>query len=415
MSALYESVDAVRAGRMKVITSIDDLKVIYRRRVPKMFYDYVQSGSWTESTLQDNQFDFAQIKLRQKVGIDVSSRTTACTLLGEEASMPVALSPVGMAGLQNADGEIKAARAAERFGVPFTLSTMSINSMEEVADKTDKPFWFQLYAMRDQEFMNRLIERARECRCSALVVTMDLPVIGQQHQNLKNNMAVPSAWTLSTIWQFVLNWPWAIDMLPARRRRFGNLAGHVKGANDNASLRAWIGSQFDGSLDWGKLRLLRMAWRGPLILKGIMNVEDANKALSIGADAIVVSNHGGRQLDGSVSSIKVLPAILDAVGNKMEVHVDSGVRSGQDIFRALALGADAAHIGRAYIYGLGALGEAGVTKALEILHKELDLSMALCGVTAAENLCRENIGLPADSLGIPKTESFHGSTIGETS
>lgn len=381
---------------MSVITNIDDLKARYQRRVPKVFYDYVESGSWTEQTFRENSSDFAQIKLRQRVGVDVSGRSTTAQMLGQEVCMPVALAPIGMAGLQDADGEIKSARAAEQFGVPFTLSTMSINSLEEVAEQTHKPFWFQLYVMRDEDFLQQLMQRAQKAGCPALVVTLDLPVVGQQYKNLKNNMSLPSSWSLSTLFNVVSKWSWGRNMLPQRRRQFGNIMGHVKTVTNNASLRAWIGQQFEPALDWQKVRKIRSTWDGKLILKGILNPEDAVQALNVGADAIVVSNHGGRQLDGSLTSIRALPAILDAVGSRMEVHLDSGIRSGQDILKALALGAHGTYVGRAYIYGLGALGEAGVTKSLEILHKQLDLSMALCGVNSIQQLGRDNLLLPRD-------------------
>lgn len=378
--------------------TLDDLKERYRRRVPKVFFDYVESGSWTEQTFRENTSDFAGIRLRQRVGIDVSGRSTAGRMLGQETRMPVALAPVGMAGLQCADGEIKAARAAERFGVPFTLSTMSINSLEEVAEHTTKPFWFQLYVMRDEDFLRQLIQRAKDAKCSALVVTLDLPVIGQQYKNLKNNMSLPSSWSLSTLFNVITKFSWGWGMLPQRRRQFGNIMGHVKTVNDNASLRAWVAQQFDPALDWQKIRKIRALWDGKLVLKGILSPEDAVEAQNSGADAIIVSNHGGRQLDGALTSIRALPAILDAVGSRTEVHLDSGIRSGQDILKALALGAQGAYVGRAYIYGLGALGEAGVTKSLEILHTQLDLSMALCGVNSIQELGCNNLLLPRDFL-----------------
>jgi len=381
---------------MTVITHIGDLNTLYRRKVPKVFYEYVECGSWTEQTLRENLSDFARIRLRQRVGIDVSSRHLTAQMAGQDVAMPIALAPVGMAGIQCADGEIKSARAAERFGVPFTLPTMSINSIEEVAAHTTKPFWFQLYVMRDEGFSMRLIERAKDAKCSALMVTLDLPVIGQQHRNLKNNMALPSKWSASTVFNVLTKWSWGKGMVPQRRRQFGNISGHVKEISDNTSLRAWLATQFDGTLNWDTVKRIRRAWDGKLILKGILDPADAKLAHQAGADAVVVSNHGGRQLDGALSAIQALPAVLDSVGDRVEVHLDSGVRSGQDVLKALALGAKATYVGRAYIYGLGALGETGVTTALEILRKELDCSMALCGVRRVQDLGRDNLLLPKD-------------------
>jgi len=381
---------------MKTITHIDDLKTLYRRRVPQVFYDFVESGSWTEQTFRENCADFARIRLRQRVGIDVTGRSLATRMVGQDVAMPVALAPVAVAGLQCADGEIKAARAAERFGVPFVLSTMSINSIEDVARHTTKPFWFQLYAMRDEDYLRRLIARAKAAKCSALILTLDAPVIAQRHVDLKNNMSVPSQWSLSTLYNVLSKWSWGVGMLPQRRRQFGNIIGHVKSLSDNSGIRAWFSQQFEVPLSWDRVKHFRGLWDGKLILKGLLDPADAKKALDTGADAIVVSNHGGRQLDGALSAIKALPSVLDAVGARIEVHFDSGVRSGQDIFKALALGAQATYIGRAYIYGLGALGEAGVTKALEVLRKELDQTMALCGVRSVQSLNRDNLLLPKD-------------------
>jgi L-lactate dehydrogenase (cytochrome) len=379
-----------------VITNIEDLKRLYRRRVPRMFYDYAESGSWTEQTFRENVSDFADIKLRQRVAVDIAERTTAGRMVGQPVAMPLALAPVGLTGMQHADGEILAARAAQRFGVPFTLSTMSICSIEDVAAAVSEPFWFQLYVMRDQGFMERLIARAKAAECAALVLTLDLQVIGQRHKDLKNGLSAPPKPTPSVLLDLARRWRWGLGMLGTPRRGFGNIVGHVQGVSDVSNLMAWVGEQFDPTLDWAKVRRIRDLWQGPLILKGIMDPEDARHALDAGADAIVVSNHGGRQLDGALSSIRMLPRILDAVGNKLEVHLDSGIRSGQDVLKALALGAAGTYIGRAYIYGLGALGEAGVTRALEIIHKELDTTMGFCGERDVAELGRHNLLLPPD-------------------
>jgi L-lactate dehydrogenase (cytochrome) len=381
---------------LTVITNIADLKRLYRRRVPRMFYDYAESGSWTEQTFRDNSTDFADIRLRQRVAVDIAARSTKGNMVGQPVAMPVALAPVGLTGMQHADGEILAARAAARFGVPFTLSTMSICSIEDVADNVDAPFWFQLYVMRDQDFMERLIARAAAARCSALVLTLDLQVIGQRHKDLKNGLSAPPKPSLPVALDLLRRWRWGLGMLGTRRRGFGNIVGHVKGVSDVSNLMAWVGEQFDPSLDWARVRRIRDLWQGPLILKGIMDPEDARHAQDAGADAIVVSNHGGRQLDGAVSSIRMLPRILDAVGDELEVHLDSGIRSGQDVLKALALGARGTYIGRAYIYGLGALGEAGVTQALNIIRKELDTTMGFCGERDVADLGRHNLLLPAD-------------------
>ena len=381
---------------MPVITNIEDLKRLYRRRVPRMFYDYAESGSWTEQTFRENVSDFADIKLRQRVAVDIAERTTAGRMVGQPVAMPLALAPVGLTGMQHADGEILAARAAQRFGVPFTLSTMSICSIEDVAAAVSEPFWFQLYVMRDQGFMERLIARAKAAECAALLLTLDLQVIGQRHKDLKNGLSAPPKPTPSVLLDLARRWRWGLGMLGTPRRGFGNIVGHVQGVSDVSNLMAWVGEQFDPTLDWAKVRRIRDLWQGPLILKGIMDPEDARHALDAGADAIVVSNHGGRQLDGALSSIRMLPRILDAVGNKLEVHLDSGIRSGQDVLKALALGAAGTYIGRAYIYGLGALGEAGVTRALEIIHKELDTTMGFCGERDVAELGRHNLLLPPD-------------------
>lgn len=384
---------------MPVITNIEDLKRIYARRVPKMFFDYAESGSWTEQTFRDNTTDFEQIRLRQRVAVDMAGRSTASRMIGQEVAMPVALAPVGLTGMQSADGEIKAARAAEAFGVPFTLSTMSINSIEEVAEATTKPFWFQLYTMKDEDYMRRLIGRAKAANCSALVITLDLQILGQRHKDLKNGLSAPPKLTPRTIANLMTKWAWGIEMLSAKRRNFGNIVGHVEGISDASSLGAWTAEQFDPSLDWGKIEKLKEMWGGKVILKGILDEEDAKMAAKVGADAITVSNHGGRQLDGALSSIRMLPRIMDAVGDQVEVHLDSGIRSGQDVLKALALGATGTMIGRAFVYGLGAMGQQGVTRALEVIHKELDTSMALCGEKSVSNLGRHNLMVPEDFTG----------------
>ena len=384
---------------MPVITNIDDLKRIHRRRVPKMFYDYAESGSWTEQTFRENTSDFDQIRLRQRVAVDMSGRSTATQMIGQDVAMPVALAPVGLTGMQHADGEIKAARAAEAFGVPFTLSTMSINSIEDVAEATNKPFWFQLYTMRDTDYVSRLIERARAAKCSALVITLDLQILGQRHKDIKNGLTAPPKLTPSTIANLATKWRWGIEMLQTKNRSFGNIVGHVENISDASNLSAWTAEQFDPSLDWGKIAKIKEQWGGKVILKGILDAEDAKMALKVGADAIIVSNHGGRQLDGALSSIRALPSILDAVGDQIEVHMDSGIRSGQDVLKAMAMGAKGTYIGRAFIYGLGAMGQAGVTRALEVIHKELDTTMALCGETKVTDLGRHNLLVPKNFEG----------------
>ena len=383
---------------MPVITCIDDLKKIYRRRTPRMFYDYAESGSYTESTFRANSDDFQRIKLRQKVAVDMSGRSTESTMIGQKVTMPVALAPVGMTGMQSADGEIKAAQAAKKFGVPFTLSTMSICSIEDVAEATQHPFWFQLYVMRDQEFVENIIERAKKANCSALVLTLDLQILGQRHKDLKNGLSAPPKLTLPVMLDLATKWSWGLEMLQTKRRSFGNIVGHAKGVGDTRSLMSWTAEQFDPQLDWDKIARIRDLWGGKLILKGINDPDDARRAADFGADAIVVSNHGGRQLDGAVSSIRMLPEIVAVVGDRTEIHLDSGIRSGQDVLKALAMGAHGTMIGRAFIYGLGAMGEAGVTKALEIIHKELDVTMALCGERSVHDLGRHNLLIPKDFL-----------------
>ncbi len=380
---------------MSVITSIEDLKRIYKRRVPKMFYDYAESGSYTEQTFRDNTNDFRQLRLRQRVAVDMSERSVAGVMIGQPVAMPVALAPVGMTGMQSADGEIKAARAAEKFGVPFTLSTMSICSIEDVAAHTTAPFWFQLYVMRDQEFVAGVIERARKARCSALVLTLDLQILGQRHKDLKNGLSAPPKLTVKNILNIATKPRWALDMLGTQRHTFRNIVGHAKNVGDLSSLMAWTNEQFDPQLDWGKVQKIKDMWGGKLILKGILDEDDARRAADFGADAIIVSNHGGRQLDGALSSIRMLPRIVAAVGDRIEVHMDGGIRSGQDVLKALALGATGTYIGRSFIYGLGAMGEAGVTTALEVIRNELDTTMALCGERDVTNVGRHNLLVPA--------------------
>ena len=367
---------------MPVITNIEDLRVLAQQRVPRMFYDYADSGSWTESTYRANEADFQTIKLRQRVAVNMENRSTATTMIGQKVAMPVAIAPTGLTGMQHADGEILGALAAKKFGIPFTLSTMSICSIEDVAQATSgHPFWFQLYWMRDRDFMGRLMDRAKAAGCPALVLTLDLQVLGQRHKDLKNGMTAPPKPTLANIINLMTKPRWCLGMAGTRRHGFGNLIGHAKGVSDMSSLSAWTKEQFDPKLDWNDVEWVKNRWGGKLILKGIMDAEDARLAAESGADALVVSNHGGRQLDGAPSSIEALSEIVAEVGSKIEVHMDGGIRSGQDVLKAVALGAKGAYIGRAFLYGLGAMGEAGVTKALEIIHKELDVTMAFCGHT----------------------------------
>lgn len=388
-----------RGFSMAVITTIDDLKQLHRRRAPKMFYDYAESGSWTEQTFRENTSDFDKIRLRQRVAVDMSNRTTKSQMIGQDVAMPVALAPVGLTGMQSADGEIKAARAALKFGVPYTMSTMSICSIEDVAEATKAPFWFQLYVMRDEEFVDNIIARAKNAGCSALVLTLDLQILGQRHKDLKNGLTAPPKLTIPTMIDLATKWRWGIEMLQTKRRSFGNIVGHAKSVGDTSSLSSWTAEQFEPKLDWNMIARLKEKWGGKLILKGILDVEDAQQAVAVGADAIVVSNHGGRQLDGALSAIRMLPSIVAAVGDKIEVHMDSGIRSGQDVLKALSLGAQGVYIGRAYIYGLGAMGEAGVTKALEIIHRELDVTMALCGRRDVTTLDRDVLLVPEDFEG----------------
>ena len=373
---------------MTVITNIEDLRLLAKRRVPRMFYDYADSGSWTEGTYRANESEFSRIKLRQRVAVNMENRSTAVEMVGQAAKMPVAIAPVGLTGMQHADGEIHAARAAEKFGIPFTLSTMSICSIEDVAEHTSSPFWFQLYMMRDREAMARMIERCKAARCSALVLTLDLQVIGQRHKDLKNGLSAPPRPTIANMLNLATKPRWCLGMLGTQRRTFRNLVGHVKGVSDMKSLASWTNEQFDPRLNWEDVAWVKERWGGKLILKGIMEVEDAELAVKAGADAIVVSNHGGRQLDGAPASIQALPAIAQAVGSRTEVWMDGGIRSGQDVLKAWALGARGTMIGRAMVYGLGAMGQAGVSKALQIIHKELDVTMAFCGHTQLRQVDR---------------------------
>ncbi|MDB4214782.1 alpha-hydroxy-acid oxidizing protein [Burkholderiaceae bacterium] len=372
---------------MTVITNIEDLRRLAVKRVPRMFYDYADSGSWTESTYRANTDDFAPIKFRQRVAVNMLGRSTATTMIDQPVAMPVAIAPTGLTGMQHADGEIKAARAAKAFGVPFTLSTMSICSIEDVAAGTDNhPFWFQLYVMRDRGFIERLIDRAKAANCSALVLTLDLQILGQRHKDLKNGLSAPPKLTLGNILNMASKPRWCMGMAGTKRREFGNIVGHVSGVDDMGSLSDWTAKQFDPELNWGDVEWIKKRWGGKLIIKGILDEEDARLAVASGADAIVVSNHGGRQLDGAESTIAVLPRIVAAVGKDIEVHMDGGIRSGQDVLKAMAMGAKGTYVGRAFLYGLGAMGEAGVTKTLEIIHKELDLTMAFCGRTQMANV-----------------------------
>jgi L-lactate dehydrogenase (cytochrome) len=366
---------------MPVITNIEDLRVLAQKRVPRMFYDYADSGSWTESTYKANESDFQKIKLRQRVAVNMEGRSTATQMIGQNVAMPVAIAPTGLTGMQHADGEILAARAARKFGVPFTLSTMSICSIEDVAQHAGEGFWFQLYVMKDRAFIERLIDRAKAANCAALVLTLDLQILGQRHKDLKNGLSAPPKLTLSNIINIATKPRWALGMLGTHRRQFGNIVGHVSGVENMSSLSSWTAQQFDPALNWGDVAWIKERWGGKLILKGIQDVEDARMAVQSGADALIVSNHGGRQLDGAQSSIEALPAIVAEVGSQIEVHMDGGVRSGQDVLKAMALGAKGTYIGRSFLYGLGAMGEEGVSKCLHIIHNELDLSMAFCGRT----------------------------------
>lgn len=374
-----------------MICEIADLKKLARKRVPRMFFQYVDSGSWSETTYRQNSDDYAGIKFRQRVAVDMSNRSLQSELIGQPVRMPVALAPVGLSGMQYADGEIKAALAAEKFGVPYTLSTMSICSIEDVAENTSKPFWFQLYVMRDRDFVSRLIDRAKAAGCSALVLTLDLQILGQRHNDVRNGLSAPPDFSLDSLMQLLARPAWCMNMLTTKRHSFGNIIGHVKGVENLSSLSSWTSEQFDPQLSWDDIEWIRQRWGGKLILKGILDPEDAKMAAKTGADAIIVSNHGGRQLDGAQSTIAALTPIIDAVGNDVEVHIDGGITCGQDILKAICLGAKGVHIGRAYIYGLAARGEAGVMRALEILYNEMDITMALCGERLLNNVGRHNL------------------------
>ncbi len=377
------------------ITCVEDFRRLAMRRVPRMFYDYADSGSWTEGTYRSNEEDFHKLKFRQRVAVDIEKRNLRTTMIGEPVAMPVALAPTGLTGMQHADGEIHAARAAEKFGVPFTLSTMSICSIEDIAAHTNKPFWFQLYVMRDRDFMERLIDRAKAANCSALVLTLDLQVLGQRHKDIRNGLTAPPKPTLANLINLATKPRWCLNMLGTNRRTFGNIVGHAKNVTDVSSLSSWTAEQFDPSLSWKDLEWIKKRWGGKLVLKGIMEPEDARLAVESGADALIVSNHGGRQLDGAPSSISALPRVVHAVGKDIEVWVDGGIRSGQDVLRAVALGAKGTMIGRAFLYALGAMGEQGVHRCLQIIAKELDISMAFCGHTDIEQVGR-SILLNAD-------------------
>jgi L-lactate dehydrogenase (cytochrome) len=379
---------------MPTITCIEDLRILAKSRVPRMFYDYADSGSWTESTYRANTTDFEKIRLRQRVAVNMEGRSTRTAMLGEEVAMPVACAPTGMTGMQHADGEILAARACKMFGVPFTLSTMSICSIEDVAEATKSPFWFQLYVMRDWDFTRNLIERAKAAGCSALVVTVDLQILGQRHKDIKNGLSAPPKPTIANMINLAMKPRWCLGMLGTQRRTFRNIVGHAKGVSNMNSLSSWTAEQFDPRLSWADIERIKQMWGGKLIIKGILDPEDAELALKIGADAIIVSNHGGRQLDGAMSSIAALQPILDKVGDRIEVHFDGGIRSGQDVLKAVALGAKGTYIGRAFLYGLGAMGEEGVTKALQIIHKELDLTMAFCGRRNITDVGRDILIMP---------------------
>jgi L-lactate dehydrogenase (cytochrome) len=385
---------------MPVITCIEDLKRLHQKRTPRMFWDYCESGSYTEQTFRENTSDFQKLRFRQRVARDLSGRVLESKMIGQKVSMPVALAPVGSAGMQHPDGEILAARAAAKAGVPFTLSTMSICSIEDIAEHVPEPFWFQLYVMRDQDFVDAAIERARAAKCSALVLTLDLQILGQRHKDLKNGLTSPPRPTIPNLINMAMKPRWSLNMLRTPRRQFRNIVGHVKGVQKLSDLTAWANEQFDEKLDWAKIARIRDQWKGKLVLKGVLDPEDAKMAADAGADAVIVSNHGGRQLDGAVSSIRMLPSVVRAIGDQTEVWLDSGIRSGQDVLKALALGAKGTMIGRAYIHGLGAMGEAVVTAALEVIRKEMDITMALCGERDIKNIGRHNLLVPEDFEGL---------------
>lgn len=371
---------------MALPLTIEDLRLLAKRRVPRMFYDYADSGAWTEGTYRANETDFAKVKLRQRVAVDMTDRTLESTMIGEKVAMPVAIAPTGMTGMQHPDGEILAAKAAAKAGVPFTLSTMSICSIEDIANHVGQPFWFQLYVMKDRDFSARLIERAKRAGVTALVLTLDLQILGQRHKDIRNGLSAPPKPTLANLINLATKPRWCLKMLDTPRRSFGNIVGHVSGVADMSSLSSWTADQFDPKLDWDDVKRIKDQWGGKLILKGILDPEDAEMAAQSGADALIVSNHGGRQLDGALSSIEALPSIVDAVGGRTEILFDGGIRSGQDVIKALALGAHGTFIGRAFLYGLGAMGEAGVTRCLDIIRKELDITMALCGLRDVKNV-----------------------------
>lgn len=379
---------------MATVTTIHDLQKLFKKRVPKMFNDYVDSGSWTESTYRANENDFEKIKFRQRVAVDMSNRSLETTMLGQKVSMPVAIAPTGLTGMLYADGEMLGAKAAEAIGVPFTLSTMSVCSIEDVASVTSKPFWFQLYVMKDRGFVENLIERAKAANCSALILTLDLQILGQRHKDIKNGLSVPPKMTASQIYNMAIKPRWCMNMLTTKRHSFRNIEGHVKDATDLSSLSVWTQKQFEDKLSWDDIEWIKQKWGGPLILKGILDVEDAKLAVKSGADAIIVSNHGGRQLDGARSSISILPEIVDAVGDHIEVHMDGGIRSGQDVLKAVSLGAKGVYIGRPFLYGLGAMGQQGVTTALEIIRNEMDISMAFCGERDITKMDRTHLFMP---------------------
>ncbi len=378
---------------MPIVNTIEDLRVLAQQRVPRMFYDYADSGSWTESTYYANTHDFASIKFRQRVAVNLENRSLVSTMIGQPVAMPVAIAPTGLAGMQHADGEILAAQAAEKMGIPYTMSTLSICSIEDVAARTAKPFWFQMYVMKDRDYIYRLIDRAKAARCSALVLTPDLQILGQRHKDIVNGLSAPPKLTVKNMLNLMTRPRWCMEILGTPRRNFGNIVGHAKSVSDMSSLFAWTAQQFDTSLSWRDVEWIKQRWGGKLILKGIMDAEDARLAVQSGADALIVSNHGGRQLDGALSTIRALPSIVDAVGSQIEVHLDSGIRSGQDVLKAIALGAKGVYIGRPALYGLGALGQAGVIRCLEIIRNELDLTMAFCGHTQIQNVDK-NILIP---------------------
>ena len=388
-----------KGADMPVITCIEDLKRLHQKRAPKMFGDYCESGSYTEQTFRENTSDFTKLRFRQRVARDLTGRDLTSSMIGQKVSMPVALAPVGSTGMQHPDGEIHAARAAAKFGVPFTLSTMSICSIEDVAAASPDPFWFQLYVMKDEDFVDAIIERARAAKCSALVLTLDLQILGQRHKDLKNGLTSPPKPTIPNLINMAMKPRWSMNMLKTPRRQFRNIVGHVKNVTSLADLTAWANEQFDPMLDWGKITRIRDRWNGKFILKGVLDAEDAKMAGDAGADAVIVSNHGGRQLDGALSSIRMLPQIVRAIGDRTEVWMDGGIRSGQDVLKALCLGAKGTMIGRAYIHGLGAMGEAGVTKALEVIQKEMDITMALCGEKNVRDMGRHNLLVPEDFEG----------------